>query len=157
MKILMSILSVLLLVSFTAVGAADEVGDETASDLTSDEQVAEEPQSLSDRIKGIEDSVNPADWKIHNGCVMLRRIKRIKFVDDQTAILSMRGKKKVILRLQRNCPGIKSSGFMHQTVGSRLCAGFDRFVAMGTGYSCRVGSLEPYIELEKTPVDKDLD
>ena len=157
MKILMSILSVLVLVSLPSAGAADEVVDQVTSEVASDEQVVAEPQSLSDRIKGIEYTVNPADWKIHNGCVMLRRIKRIKFVDDQTAILSMRGKKKVILRLKRNCPGIKSSGFMHQTVGSRLCAGFDRLIAMGTGYSCRIDSLEPDVELEQSPVDKDLD
>jgi hypothetical protein len=128
-----------------------------SAEMSSSDQNAVQPQSLADQAKGIEDSIDVSDWKIRNGCVMLRRIKRIRFVDDQTALLSMRGKKQIVLRLQRNCPGIKNTGFMHRTVGSRLCSGFDRFTVMGTGYSCRVESLEPYIEIEELPRDQNLD
>jgi hypothetical protein len=77
-----------------------------SAEMSSSDQNAVQPQSLADQAKGIEDSIDVSDWKIRNGCVMLRRIKRIRFVDDQTALLSMRGKKQIVLRLQRNCPGI---------------------------------------------------
>ena len=109
--------------------------------------------SLADQVKNINTEVDPAAWNIRNGCVVLRRIKRIKFVDDQTALMSMRGKNqgrnKIILRLRRECPGIRYSGYVHRTSGLRLCAGFDRFSVMGSGFSCRVESLEPYIDIEE--------
>ena len=92
-----------------------------SAEMSSSDQNAVQPQSLADQAKGIEDSIYVSDWKIRNGCVML------------TALLSMPGKKQIVLRLQRNCPGIKNTGFMHRTVGSRLCSGFDRFTVMGTG------------------------
>lgn len=109
--------------------------------------------SLAEQVKNIDVQVDPAAWNIRNGCVVLRRIKRIKFVDDQTALMSMHGKNqgrnKIILRLRRECPGIRNNGFVHRTTGLRLCAGFDRFSTMGSGFSCRVESLEPYIDIEE--------
>ena len=109
--------------------------------------------SLADQVKSIDDQINPAAWNTRNGCVVLRRIKHIKFVDDQTALMSMRGKNqgrnKIILRLRRECPGIRHSGYVHRTSGLRLCEGFDRFSVMGSGFSCRVESLEPYIDIEE--------
>lgn len=118
--------------------------------------------SLTDQLKTIEDEVNPAAWNIRNGCVTLNRIKRIKFLDDQTALMSMRNRnpdrKKIILKLRRECPGIKRNGYIHQTNGLRLCVGFDRFVVMGSsGYSCRIASLEPYINIEEPKLESDLD
>ena len=118
--------------------------------------------SLTDQLRAIEDEVNPAAWNIRNGCVTLSRIKRIKFLDDQTAVMSIRNRnpdrKKIILKLRRQCPGIKRNGYIHQTNGLRLCAGFDRFVVMGSsGYSCRIASLEPYISIEEPALDRDLD
>ena len=118
--------------------------------------------SLTDQLKNIEDEVNPAAWNIRNGCVTLKRIKRIKFLDDQTALMSMRNrnsdKKKIILKLRRECPGIKRNGYIHQTAGLKLCAGFDRLVVMGSsGYSCRIESLEPYVNIEEPTLDRDLD
>jgi hypothetical protein len=118
--------------------------------------------SLTDQLKSIDDDVNPAAWNIRNGCVTLKRIKRIKFIDDQTALMSMRNRnpdrKKIILKLRRECPGIKRNGYIHQTNGLRLCAGFDRFVVMGSsGYTCRIASLEPYVNIEELKLDSDLD
>ena len=48
--------------------------------------------SLTDQLKAIEDEVNPAAWNIRGGCVTLSRVKRIKFLDDQTALMSMRNR-----------------------------------------------------------------
>ena len=124
--------------------------------------VANEAGSLADQARSIDEDINPAAWNIRNGCVTLKRIKRIKFLDDQTALMSMRNRnpdrKKIILKLRRECPGIKRNGYIHQTTGLRLCAGFDRFVVMGSsGYSCRIASLEPYINIEEPKLDSDLD
>lgn len=121
-----------------------------------------EVASLTDRLKAIDDEVNPAAWNIRGGCVTLNRIKRIKFLDDQTALMSMRNRnpdrKKIILKLRRECPGIRRNGYIHKTSGLRLCAGFDRFVVMGSsGYSCRIESLEPYINIEEPKPDRNLD
>ena len=77
--------------------------------------------SLADQVKNIDVQIDPAAWNIRNGCVVLRRIKRIKFVDDQTAMMSMRGKNqgrnKIILRLRREC----------QYQEQRFCSPHDRF------------------------------
>ncbi len=113
---------------------------------------------LLDKLSEIETEVDPAAWNIRNGCVTLRRVKRIKFLDDQTALMSMRNRnpdrKKIILKLRRECPGIKRNGYIHRASGHRLCVGFDRFIVMGSsGYSCRVESLEPYIDIEEPSLE----
>ena len=114
--------------------------------------------SLADQLSSIETEIDPAAWNIRNGCVTLRRVKRIKFLDDQTALMSMRNRnpdrKKIILKLRRECPGIKRNGFIHRASGQRLCVGFDRFIVMGSsGFSCRVESLEPYIDIEEPSLE----
>jgi hypothetical protein len=125
-------------------------------------ETASEGNSLVDQLKAIDANANPEAWNIRNGCVTLRRINRIKFLDDQTALMSMRNRnpdrKKIIIKLRRECPGIKRNGYIHQTNGLRLCAGFDRFVVMGSsGYSCRIASLEPYVDIEEPTLNSDLD
>jgi hypothetical protein len=131
------------------------------SQAIGDQEDTAEVASLTDQLKTIEDEVNPAAWNIRNGCVTLKRIKRIKFLDDQTALLSMRsrhpGKKKIILKLRRQCPGIKRSGYVHKSSGFKLCAGFDRFSVLGSGFSCRIESLEPYVSIEEPKPAIDLD
>ena len=126
---------------------SDQVNEKAAATESSNNQ------SLTDQIKSIDEQVNPAAWNIRNGCVVLKRIKRIKFVDDQTALMSMRGKNKgrnkIVLKLRRECPGIKRNGYVHRTSGLRLCAGFDRFSVMGSSFSCRIESLEPYVNIEE--------
>lgn len=144
----------LLLLIFTVPAYGEQNGTGAASD--------EETASLSEQLAGIEDKVNPAAWNIRGGCVPLKRIKRIQFLDDQTALMSMRNRnpdrKKIILKLRRECPGIKRNGYIHRTAGLRLCAGFDRFVVMGSsGYACRIESLEPYVSIEEPKPDRDLD
>ena len=125
--------------------------------IAANEKSAIKITTLTDQIKSIENEVDPAAWNIRNGCVTLSRIKRIKFLDDQTALISMRGKKKIILRLKRECPGIRRSGYIHQAAGHNLCTGFDRFSVLGSGYSCRIDSLEPYVNIEEPQPEIDLD
>lgn len=114
--------------------------------------------SLADQVKAMDKMADPAGWKVRNGCLSANRIKRIKFIDDQTALITMFGKKTAILRLQKECPGIKRSGYVTYRSNSRLCARFDRLSVMGgSGYSCRIASIEPFVTLEEPVLEKDND
>ncbi len=115
-------------------------------------------ESLTDQLSSIDEKASAAGWKVRNGCLSANRIKRIKFVDDQTALVTMFGKKTAILRLQTECPGIKRSGYVSYRSGSRLCARFDRLSVLGgSGYSCRIASIEPFVALEEPVLEKDID
>jgi hypothetical protein len=63
----------------------------------------------------------------------------------------MFGKKKAIMRLSSNCPGIKRRGFAQISVGRKLCTKSSSFNVLGNTFFCRIGSIEPYIELEDPP------
>jgi hypothetical protein len=97
---------------------------------------------------------DPKDWGIRNGCISRSRIRHMHFVDDETAIIDIMGKKKVLLTMRRECRGIKREGFITRVRGNLLCARFDRFEVLDTGMSCSVKSLEPYIEPEE---DEDIE
>ena len=110
---------------------------------------------VMDRLKNISE-VDPKEWGIRNGCINLRRIKNIRFVDDQSAVIEMRGNKKALLRLRRECLGIKSEGFAHQARGGKLCARFDHLEVLDRGFPCSIESIEPYFEVEsRSDIDSD--
>ena len=98
--------------------------------------------------------IDPKDWGIRNGCMSRSRIRHMHFVDDETAIIDIMGKKKVLLTMRRECRGIKREGFITRVRGNSLCARFDRFEVLDTGMSCSIKSLEPYIEDEE---DEDIE
>ena len=115
-------------------------------------------KSLTEQLAVIDEKAGSAGWKVRNGCLSSNRIKRVKFIDDKTALVTMFGKKTAILRLERECPGIKRSGYMSYRSGGRLCAKFDRLSVMGgSGYSCRIASIEAFVELEEPVPEKDID
>jgi hypothetical protein len=115
-------------------------------------------ESLANQLAAIDENNHSAGWKIRGGCLSANRIKRIKFIDDQTALVTMFGKKTAILRLQKECPGIKRSGYVTYRNSSKLCARFDRLSVMGgSGYSCRIASIEPFVELEEPVPEKNID
>ena len=117
----------------------------------------EKPQlSLVERMKAIT-PVNYKKWSIRGGCINSSRIKRIKFLDDRTALLSLVGKKKAVLRLASNCPGIKRHGFSHASDGQRICTRYSRFSVLGGSYACKVASIDPYLELEDPPELKEFE
>ena len=93
--------------------------------------------------------LDPKDWGIRNGCISRSRIRHMHFVDDETAIIDIMGRKKVLLTMRRECRGIKREGFITRVRGNSLCARFDRFEVLDTGISCAIKSLEPYIEHEE--------
>lgn len=113
-----------------------------------------EPTGMAERLRQL-DNVDPSDWGIRNGCVMLSRVRSINFVDDQTAILELPGNKQAVLRLVRECQGIARNGYALINRDGRLCARFDSvavvdsgFGSIRTGMPCQVESIEPHLGLE---------
>lgn len=107
-------------------------------------------ESLMARLGKI-DPIDERKWGIRKGCLNSSRIKKIRFIDDQSAIVSLRGKKKAILRLGSVCTGIKSHGFMLIRNDAKVCERFTQFQVLGGMSSCRVAAIDPYVELEDPP------
>ena len=141
-------------VSYSADSHSEKTTDSSAPAIATEDA----EKSLSEQIRAIDQEAGSAGWKVRNGCVPSNRIKRIKFIDDKTALMTMYGKKTAILRLQTECPGIKRSGYVSYRSGGRLCARFDRLSVMGgSGYSCRIASIEAFVALEEPVLEKDID
>lgn len=111
--------------------------------------------SVLEQLQGI-DELNPRDWGIRNGCISMSRVRSIDFVDDQKALISLSGKKKkALLTLRRECRGIESNGFVHQSRSGDICARFDSLKVIRSGFTCQIESIEPYVELEEPSPEKD--
>ena len=139
------VLFLTLLIPLGAV-ALDDTAVDGANESVADNGVKTPGSTILERVKGISD-LNPADWGIRNGCISLLRVKNIRFVDDQSAVIKLRGKKKALLRLRRECPGIKREGFIYHSHGRQLCARFDQFEVIDRGIPCSIESIEPYVEV----------
>ena len=126
--------------------ALDDTAVDGATQSAADKGIKTSGSIILDRLKGISD-LNPADWGIRNDCISLLRVKKIRFVDDQSAVIELKGKKKALLRLRRECPGIKREGFIHRSHGRQLCARFDQFEVIDRGIPCSIESIEPYVEV----------
>ena len=101
--------------------------------------------SMLDKLEQIEE-VDPKEWGIRNGCISRSRIRSIRFIDDQSAIVKMMGKKKILLTMRKERHGIAREGYITRVNGNKLCAKFDRFEVIDRGMSCAIESFEPYIE-----------
>ncbi len=113
-----------------------------------------ESPSLIERMKAI-DEVNPKRWSIRNYCIPVSRIRDIHFRDDQSAIVDIGSGKEVLMRLRRECRGIKTEGFMYQPRGTRLCARHDYLTLVRSKRICHIASFEPYLEVEKPKAEDD--
>ena len=142
MKISGVLITFVLSVVFSSSAIAELQGSEEIN-VDMESSVVESAQDL-----------DPKDWGIRNGCISRSRVRHMHFVDDETAIIDIMGKKKVLLTMRRECRGIKREGFITRVRGNLLCARFDRFEVLDTGMSCSVKSLEPYIEPEE---DEDIE
>ncbi|MDA8782335.1 hypothetical protein N9N16_03935 [Porticoccaceae bacterium] len=130
----------------------------TNADWGDGAQVAEpdnnpEPNTVIDRMNTIGE-LDTTKWGIRNGCISINRIRSISFKDDQSAIIDVSGRKQVLLRLVRECPGIRTQGFIYQVRGSQLCERFDRLKLVRAERVCEVQSLEPYIPVEEVKPKK---
>lgn len=134
--------------------AASKVPSEPTASESISESISDssgQPKlSVVERMRAIT-PVDYRKWSIRSGCISSTRVKRIKFIDDRTALLSLLGKKKAVLRLETSCPGIKRHGFSYASDGQRLCTRHTRFSVLGGAYACKVASISPYMELEDPP------
>lgn len=89
-------------------------------------------------------------WGIAGNCIDSHRIRNIRFRDDESAIIQVTGGKRVLMTLERRCPGIRSRGFLHQTRINRLCTS-DSLRVIDTGSICMIRDFTPYFE------DRDLE
>ena len=110
-------------------------------------QSAEGSVSILDRMHAIED-VDPKAYGARRGCVSLSRIKHIRFQDDQNAIIDLGRGKKLLLRLHRECTGIKDKGFEYESRSGQLCAKFAYFNVIGRSMHCTLESITPYVNIE---------
>ena len=110
-------------------------------------QTAEGSVSILERMHAIED-VDPKAYGVRRGCVSLSRIKHIRFQDDQNAIIDLGRGKKLLLRLHRECTGIKDKGFEYESRSGQLCAKFAYFNVIGRSMHCTLESITPYVNIE---------
>ncbi|MDA9096189.1 hypothetical protein N9J88_07335 [Porticoccaceae bacterium] len=110
-------------------------------------QSAEGSASILERMHAIED-VDPKAYGVRRGCVSLSRIKHIRFQDDQNAIIDLGRGKKLLLRLHRECTGIKDKGFEYESRSGQLCAKFAYFNVIGRSMHCTLESITPYVNIE---------
>ena len=103
--------------------------------------------NILDRMHAIED-VDPKAYGVRRGCVSLSRIKHIRFQDDQNAIIDLGRGKKLLLRLHRECTGIKDKGFEYESRRGQLCAKFAYFNVIGRSMHCTLESITPYVNIE---------
>ena len=114
--------------------------------------IKEDQPSVVDRMKAIDD-VNPKKWGIRKNCLLISSIRSINFRNDQSAIVDIGRGKEVLLRLRRECKGIRSEGFMYTARGPRLCARFDRFELLRSKRICQIESFEPHLVVEDAEED----
>ena len=110
-------------------------------------QTADGSVSILERMHAIED-VDPKAYGVRRGCVSLSRIKHIRFQDDQNAIIDLGRGKKLLLRLHRECTGIKDKGFEYESRSGQLCAKFAYFNVIGRSMHCTLESITPYVNIE---------
>lgn len=122
----------------------------TSSDTNSAKEESREI-SIIDRLNAINE-VSARDWGIRNGCISLNRIRSIHFVDDQSAVIQLGRGKEVILRLRRECRGIRSEAFIYKTRGHQLCERFDSLRLVATERDCLIQSIEPYVKIEDSRI-----
>ena len=110
-------------------------------------QGAEGSVSILERMHAIE-GVDPKAYGVRRGCVSLSRIKHIRFQDDQNAIIDLGRGKELLLRLRRECTGIKDKGFEYESRSGQLCARSSYFNVIGRSMHCPLESITPYINIE---------
>lgn len=84
-------------------------------------------------------------------CVSLHAIRNTRVIDAQTILFEMSGKKTLVNRLPRKCPGLAfEKRFAYKTSLSQLCSSdiITVITDIGRGASCGLGKFEPYVAPE---------
>lgn len=111
-----------------------------------DNTVQDRSAEILETIEAIDD-IKPSQWGIRNGCISVNKIRNIRFLDDQLAVVYLRGKKGLLLRLRKECRGIKDQNFSYEVRGGQLCPRFDRFILAKSGIPCEIETIQPYVKL----------
>ena len=141
-----------------AAGSVPSAGESAAG-----ESAAAESAAADSAAEDVVREYSPQElraWGIISNCIESHRIRNIRFRDDETAIIRINGGKRVLMTLERRCPGIRSRGFLHQTRINRLCAS-DSLRVIDTGSVCMIRDFTPFLEEtadeDAMSVDSDLD
>jgi len=102
----------------------------------------------SSGTKSLEGGVNLEGWGIYNGCISSNRIRKIKVLDNYSAMLDLVDGKQVKIRFMKHCEGIKRHGFVYTARNNMFCTHNYSVRVLNTGAHCQVDSLEPYFENE---------
>lgn len=84
-------------------------------------------------------------------CISLHAIRNTRVLDGQTILFEMAGKKTLVNRLPRKCPGLAfEKRFAYKTSLSQLCNSdiITVITDIGRGASCGLGKFEPYVAPE---------
>ena len=152
MKLIKLVCWMMLFASFNSSALEHSIEDTSDWGLEQDaegslHETAEGSASILERMHAIED-VDPKAYGVRRGCVSLSRIKHIRFQDDQNAIIDLGRGKKLLLRLHRECTGIKDKGFEYESRSGQLCAKFAYFNVIGRSMHCTLESITPYVNIE---------
>jgi len=101
----------------------------------------------------ISEVVDPTDWGIYNGCISNNRIRAIKVMGVNAAIIELVDGKKVVMQFMGRCRGIRQYGFVYTTKNNLLCMKNHSVRVMETGVHCEVESLKPYLGAGSPSVD----
>lgn len=143
-------------------GQATEQGSDWGLDAGKGETVTESADGLDEESasSGILDKIHKIagpdqrKYGVRNGCVQVNRIRNIRFKDDQVAVVDLGRDKKLLLRLRKECEGIKNDGFKYESRNGQICARFSQFIVIGRSARCTLESITPYIDLESVKSDE---
>lgn len=104
----------------------------------------------SERMKaGIADKASPqavnlTDWGIDNGCISSNYIRKIKVIDEHSALLLLVDGRRIKLHFKNTCPGAKQYGFVYTARNNLFCTHSYSVRVLHTGAHCQVASFEPF-------------
>lgn len=131
----------------------EEQGRDTDPAVTDGNAGNDSAKNIIDKINQI-DAPDAAKHGIRRGCIAHHRIRHIRFKDDQSAVIDMGRGTKALLRLRKECNGIKREGFEYELRQGQICAKFARFKVIGRSINCTVESITPYIDIEDVESDE---
>ena len=101
--------------------------------------------SGSQQSEQIESRIDLEQWGIYNGCISSNRIRVIKVLDANSAMLTLVDGKQVKMRFMNRCQGIKQHGFVYTARNNLFCTHNYSVRVLHTGTHCQVESLEPVV------------
>ena len=109
---------------------------------------AEEPAAAAEKTERAESTLPEGAQR----CVSLHAIRNTRVIDGSTIVFELGGKKALVNRLPRKCPGLAfEKRFSYKTSLSQLCNTdvITVLTDIGRGASCGLGYFEPWVAPEK--------